>query len=319
MNQLTQVLLQKKVNLYDMRYLNWPSFSNREILELIDHIIELSHDKFHKYDYWSAHDLLMFYTNIFIHFKITYPNLAFVTRELDVINSFIVSNVLPNNRLKYAKNALWLAAKWGYDDRGHVSKCIQILSNEMRNGKVPSAEELANMLWSYASLLPFNHRPKVHFLSLWEDNFERVFDDIPIDSHLWIQLIPALEFFGIPLPYGKSIQPYFEKYLSITQPVYVSSFEKDVEANLVDLGVKFHTDAKISIYSPDFVIEYAGKRLVLECDGEIYHPFPNLLRNKIFALHGYYVTHITDEDFPIENTSKKLELLTSIIKELAEV
>lgn len=318
MNQLTQVLLQKKANLYDIRYLKWQGATHRQILELLEHIQELSLDKFHKHDYWSAHDLLMLYTNIFIHFKVTYPNLEFVTHELNVIHTFLESNILPNNRLKYAKNALWLAAKWGYDDKDYVSKCIQVLSNELQNGKILIADGLASTLWSYASLLPYSQRPKTNFLNLWEDNFDWVFEDIPIDSHLWIQLIPALEFFDIPLPDGKSIDPYFEKYLSITQPVYVSSFEKEVEANLVELGVKFHTDAKISIYSPDFVIEHAGKKLVLECDGALYHPFPNLLRNKIFALHGYYVAHITDEDYPIENTEKKLKLLSSIIKELSE-
>lgn len=316
MNQPTPVLLQRYEQLQKTRNLDWPSLSNQDVHAIRRLTVDISYDGSHRDDQWLVHDLLMQYTTIFIYHKISLPNLVMLTREFDALHNFLLEDNLPHNRYKFAKHALWLAAKWGYDDKTYLDKCIRILSNEMRRGLLVNCDDLSSMLWSYATLLPLGHRPKSKFIHLWRKNFELVYKDVPINSQNWTQLIPALEFFAIPVPNGESIDPYFQAYLEIPFPHRVSDFERDVASNLDLLNVKYHRNARISIYSPDFVIEQGGKWLVLECDGIVYHPFPNLLRRKILRLHGYYVAHITDEEYTKLTDTQKLSLLFSILKEL---
>lgn len=313
MNQTTLVHSYVKAELHKIRNLDWRKLSKTEVNTLRRKMVKLSIEKNGN---WATHDILMLYTNLFINFKPSLPNLGMVTRELDAISKFLHENNLPYYKFKFVKRSLWLAAKWGYDDPSYVNKCIQLLSTELRNGASADFEDLSNILWSYATLLPLGKRPKLKFLNLWLQSFEKIYRDIPIDSHNWIKAIPALELLGIPLPNGDSINPYFEEYLKVSFPPSQSGFEKEVNDYLKELGVIFHRDARISIYSPDFVIEHRGKKLVVECDGPLFHPFPNLLRNKILRLHGYYVAHLTGDEFNGLNKVQRINVLSSIIKEM---
>jgi len=318
--------LTKKLNLVlsNQRHFNeirneeLPYYTNDQIQSLKRYLSQLSKDQTTRHDQWFPLDILMLYTNIFIMSKSSMPDLPMVTRELDTIHAYLLDGNLPQHKFRYVKYSLWLAAKWGYDDKTYLYKCIQILSNEMMNGHEPSAEDLASVLWSYATLLEISQKSKIKFMDLWYENFERAYANIPMDGHLWNQLIPALEYFMIPLPNGDSIGPYYEMFLRSLDPEQASPFEKEVASNLEELKIKFYQGARISIYTPDFVIEHAGKRLVLECDGVIFHPFPNRLRDKIFRLHGYSVVHVTNYEYTKLTHEEKLIFLDSLIKQLAQ-
>jgi very-short-patch-repair endonuclease len=55
-----------------------------------------------------------------------------------------------------------------------------------------------------------------------------------------------------------------------------SPFEREVLKRLTDAGYQVKSQWQVGYYRIDMVVEGAGKRLAIECDGDRYHPMEKL-------------------------------------------
>ena len=80
-----------------------------------------------------------------------------------------------------------------------------------------------------------------------------------------------------------------------------SPFERDVLKRLTDAGFRVKSQWQVGYYRIDMVVEGAGKRLAIECDGDRYHPMEKLAedmaRQSILERLGWQFVRIRGSAF----------------------
>lgn len=80
-----------------------------------------------------------------------------------------------------------------------------------------------------------------------------------------------------------------------------SEFEKAVARKLVQMGYRVHPQWKVGYYRIDLVVEGAGRRLAIECDGDRFHPIEKLpedmARQSILERLGWRFVRIRGSQF----------------------
>jgi very-short-patch-repair endonuclease len=98
-----------------------------------------------------------------------------------------------------------------------------------------------------------------------------------------------------------------------------SAFEREVMKRLASQGYRVTPNWKIGTFRLDLVVEGAGKRLVIECDGDRYHPLEKLAddmdRQSVLERMGWIFSRIRSSEFlrnpnrAMKPVFEKLEML----------
>lgn len=279
-------------------------------------IVEIISGPFHSHDPWVVLNLLYTYTLLCNKNTRTSPDKHMVIRELNILKFFILNNQIKSKKYEFCEQTLWLCAKWGFYDHELLDTLIYNVERGLNRHRISSEiTNLTRIAWAYASLLPLDTEPDRFFIMTWCKISPPRYKDIWPGSQLWGTLLPALEFLGIKLPYNQNPGRIAKQFIALDKNT-ISGFEEDVAYVLNAMKIAYKQNQTILVYRPDFIIERSGKQLILECDGDLFHPFPKLLRNKVLRQRGYYYTIITGGEYIKLDFSQKLTLLWQIIHEL---
>ncbi len=193
-------------------------------------------------------------------------------------------------------NTAWAFATLGIKDDA-LFRALSNRATQTRPDSLP--RDVANTAWAL-SLNNADLVPKVCSES-----------DLQVECSQteWLQMYHALLIAGAITP--EHSQDRFGEINTRFRPSAANKFEKDVRNWLVnEVRIKeeeIKGQVVVKGIATDWVVERNGRKLVIECDGDLWHrtsgpdgdvPFGrDNIQDKVFAACGYRVMHIRDGDF----------------------